>query len=140
MTWAPTNITYGHNNRSVQFRLPQNRFCIENRAADMCMNVYLSLACTLAAAVDGITKNTDPGGPTDRDVYSMSAEEIDAAGIRRLPRNLLESIDFLERDPLLADVLGPTMLRSYLAYKNDEWERYHQAVTDWEVKEYLRLY
>ena len=24
--------------------------------------------------------------------------------------------------------------------KNDEWERYHQAVTDWEVKEYLRLF
>ena len=28
----------------------------------------------------------------------------------------------------------------YIKYKNDEWERYHQAVTDWEVKEYLRLY
>lgn len=140
VTWAPTNITYGHNNRSVQFRLPQNRFCIENRAADMCMNVYLSLACTLAAAVDGITKNTDPGDPTDRDLYSMSAEEIDAAGIRRLPRNLLDAINHLGQDALLTEVLGPTMLRSYLAYKNDEWERYHQAVTDWEVKEYLRLY
>jgi glutamine synthetase len=32
------------------------------------------------------------------------------------------------------------MRNSYLAYKNDEWERYHQAVTDWEVQEYLRLY
>ena len=32
------------------------------------------------------------------------------------------------------------MKKSLLAYKNDEWERYHQAVTDWEVKEYLRLY
>ncbi len=31
VTWAPTNITYGHNNRSAQFRLPQNRYCIENR-------------------------------------------------------------------------------------------------------------
>ena len=32
------------------------------------------------------------------------------------------------------------MLNSYVTYKNDEWERYHQAVTDWEIKEYLRLY
>jgi len=32
------------------------------------------------------------------------------------------------------------MKKSYLLYKNDEWERYHQAVTDWEVKEYLRLF
>jgi len=29
VTWAPTNITYGYNNRSAQFRLPQNRYCIE---------------------------------------------------------------------------------------------------------------
>ena len=49
VTWAPTNITYGHNNRSAQFRLPQNRFCIENRAADMMMNVYLALAMTVSA-------------------------------------------------------------------------------------------
>ena len=37
-------------------------------------------------------------------------------------------------------VLGPALLNSYLSYKVDEWERYHQSVTDWEVKEYLRLY
>jgi len=36
--------------------------------------------------------------------------------------------------------MGKIMLNSYVQYKNDEWERYHQAVTDWEVKEYLRLY
>jgi len=32
------------------------------------------------------------------------------------------------------------MKKSYLSYIIDEWERYHQAVTDWEVKEYLRLF
>ena len=65
VTWAPTNITYGHNNRSAQFRLPQSRYCIENRAADMCMNIYLGLGMTLAAAVEGITNKIDPG-PADR--------------------------------------------------------------------------
>ena len=43
VTWAPTNITYGHNNRSAQFRLPQNRYCIENRAADMTTVSYTHL-------------------------------------------------------------------------------------------------
>ena len=140
VTWAPTNITYGFNNRSAQFRLPQSRYCIENRAADMCMNVYLSLAATMAAAVEGIQSKIDPGKPTDRDLYSMTAEEIREAGIRRLPRNLMEATAALEKDPLMKTVLGPTMLRSYVAYKVDEWERYHQTVTDWEVKEYLRLF
>ncbi len=140
VTWAPTNITYGHNNRSAQFRLPQSRYCIENRAADMCMNPYLALAMTLTAAVEGVTQEIDPGPPTDQDLYAMSQQEIDDAGIRRLPRTLFDAIECLAEDPFAKKVLGPTMLRSYLAYKTDEWERYHQAVTDWEVQEYLRLY
>jgi len=140
VTWAPTNITYGFNNRSAQFRLPQSRYCVENRAADMCMNAYVALALTLAAAVEGIVQKIDAGDPTDRDLYAMSQAEMDAAGIRRLPRNLLEAIGYLREDGLAEKVLGPTMLKSYLAYRADEWERYHQTVTDWEVREYLRLY
>jgi glutamine synthetase len=104
------------------------------------MNVYLALACTLAAGVDGIVTKVDPGEPTDRDLYSLTPEEAEALGIRRLPRNLLDAIGHLQKDALVADVLGQTMLKSYVAYKLDEWERYHQAVTDWEVEEYLRLY
>lgn len=140
VTWAPTNITYGHNNRSAQFRLPQSRFCIENRAADMCMNVYLGLAMTLKAALKGIENKIDPGPATDRDLYQMTDEEFQEAGIRRLPRNLSAAIEALGKDELAGEVMGEGMRKSYTAYKVDEWERYHQAVTDWEVQEYLRLY
>ena len=140
VTWAPTNITYGYNNRSAQFRLPQSRYCIENRAADMCMNVYLALAMSLTAAIEGIVNKIDPGPATDRDLYEMTKEEFDELGIRRLPRNLMAATEALRDDDLAESVLGSTMRNSYLAYKVDEWERYHQAVTDWEVEEYLRLY
>lgn len=140
VTWAPTNITYGYNNRSAQFRLPQSRYCIENRAADMCMNVYLALGLSLTAAVKGIVNKIEPGPATDRDLYEMTKEEFEELGIRRLPRNLMAATDALREDDLAESVLGATMLNSYLAYKVDEWERYHQAVTDWEVQEYLRLY
>jgi len=140
VTWAPTNITYGFNNRSAQFRLPQSRYCIENRAADMTMNVYLALAFTLSAVMEGIENKMDPGPATDRDLYSMTDEEFEEAGIRRLPRNLMIATEALRNDKLAQKVLGPVMMKSYLAYKVDEWERYHQAVTDWEVQEYLRLY
>ena len=140
VTWAPTNITYGHNNRSAQFRLPQNRYCIENRAADMTMNVYLAMAMTLSAVVEGINKEIKPGEPTDRDLYQMTEAEFKKLGIRSLPRNLLQAIEALKKDKLADEVLGTVMKKSFISYKNDEWERYHQSVTDWEVKEYLRLY
>ena len=139
-TWAPTHMTYGDNNRSAMLRLPQSRFCIENRAADMCMNPYLSFALSIAAMCDGMVNRRDPGKPLNRDLYTMDDAELAASGAQRLPRNLLEATEVLRDDELAKNVMGEVMHRSYLAYKVDEWERYHQAVSDWEVREYLRLF
>ena len=104
------------------------------------MNVYLALGMTLRGAINGITNKIDPGPPTDRDLYEMTEQEFKELGIRRLPRNLMAATDALRDDALAGEVMGPVMLNSYLAYKVDEWERYHQHVSDWEVQEYLRLY
>ena len=52
----------------------------------------------------------------------------------------MEATEILRADELARQTLGNTMMESYLYYKTDEWERYHQAITDWEVAEYLRLY
>ncbi len=140
VTWAPTHMTYGFNNRSAMLRLPQSRFCIENRAADMCMNAYLALGLSAAAITEGVVNNYDAGQPLNEDLYSMSEEAIVGSGAQRLPRNLLEAIEILRTDELARKVLGDDMMAFYLRYKTDEWERYHQAITDWEVEEYLRLY
>jgi len=140
VTWAPTHMTYGQNNRSAMLRLPQTRFCIENRAADMCMNPYLALGLTAAAMVEGVREQVKPNEAVTRDLYSMSEEDLRAAGIQRLPRHLLEACEQLDGDAFARDVLGGQIVDSFLRYKRDEWERYHQAVTDWEVREYLRLY
>jgi len=70
----------------------------------------------------------------------MTESEFKKLEIKQLPKNLLQAIEALKKDKLSDEVLGPVMKKSYLSYKNDEWERYHQAVSDWEVKEYLRLF
>ena len=70
----------------------------------------------------------------------MTKAEFTELGIRRLPRNLMQAIDALRNNDFARQVMGATMHESYCKYKDDEWERYHQAVTDWEVAEYLRLY
>ncbi len=139
-TWAPTHMTYGSNNRSAMLRLPQSRFCIENRAADMCMNPYLSFALSIGAMTEGMENQYDPGEPINQDLYVMSEQEIADSGAQRLPRNLLEATEALRNDEFAIKVMGKAMHQSFITYKVDEWERYHQAVTDWEVAEYLRLY
>ncbi len=139
-TWAPTHIAYGKNNRSAMLRLPQSRYAIENRAADMCMNPYLGLAMSLAAAMDGIVNKIDPGQSMDEDLYVMNDAEKTERALVPLPRNLLEATEILAKSELAKEVLGSVLLNSYMQYKIDEWQRYHQTVTDWEVLEYLRLY
>jgi glutamine synthetase len=139
-TWAPTHMVYGTNNRSAMLRLPQSRFAIENRAADMCMNPYLSLGMMLAASVDGLVNKIDPGPSLDEDLYVMDTQEKERRTLTPLPRNLMEANEHLSKSELAKQVMGGTMLNSFLAYKMDEWERYHQETTDWEVREYLRLY
>ena len=140
VTWAPTYITYGFNNRSAMLRLPQSRFAVENRATDMTMNPYLSFAMTVAASLSGIRNRIDPGPPTETSLYDTSPEELRRAGRSRLPRTLVEAIDAFDADPLAKEVLGPVMHESFSRYKHDEWHRYSEQVTRWEQEEYLRLY
>jgi glutamine synthetase len=139
-TWAPTHMAYGSNNRSAMLRLPQSRFAIENRAADMCMNPYISLGMMLAAQVEGLVNELDPGPSLDEDLYVMDDTEKAKRNLTPLPRNLMEASEHLGKSELARNVMGEAMMRSFLAYKIDEWERYHQETTDWEVREYLRLY
>lgn len=140
LTWAPTHIAYGHNNRSAMLRLPQRRKAIENRACDMSTNPYLALAMTIAASLEGIEQGLDAGAPMERPLYDVTPQEQAERGIRRLPRTLLEAITAFEADPLARDVLGDTMHGMYCQYKNDEWERFHQSVTPWEQVEYLKFF
>ena len=139
-TWAPTHMAYGRNNRSAMLRLPQSRYAIENRAADMCMNPYLGLGMMLAASVEGIIEKINPGQSLDEDLYVMDDNEKAERSLTPLPRNLLEATELLSQSELAKSVMGPVLLNSFLQYKVDEWERYHQTVTDWEVEEYLRLF
>jgi glutamine synthetase len=139
VTWAPTHVSYGTNNRSAMLRLPLTRHAIENRASDMCLNPYLGLAMTAGASLEGLRQKLDPGPPAEKSLYDLDRKK-GKAGIKPLPGTLLEAVTALENDSLAKEVLGPIMHASFCRYKNDEWHRFHEHVTEWEQKEYLRFY
>ena len=56
------------------------------------------------------------------------------------PANLKETISAFGLDPLTNEVFGATMSNSYSRCKNDKWYRFHERVTEWEQKEYLRYF
>lgn len=133
VSWAPIKIAYGPNNRSCMIRMPENRPAIEVRNPDASANVYLAGAFLLAAGLDGIEKETDPG-PEMTDLASEHAE------IERLPRTLLEAIEAFEDDELSHDVFGEEFIREYAESKRNEWEKDHLPVSDAERTNNLVFY
>jgi glutamine synthetase len=136
-TWAPAYISYGDNNRSSMVRIPGER--LEIRLPDGSCNPYLATAAVIAAGLDGIENELDPGKPHNVNLYELSPEELKAEGIGILPQNLHEALQALERDTLLCDALGP-VAGEFLRLKHMEWVEYMRHVSDWELKSYLEFF
>ena len=138
-SWAPVGITYGVNNRSAMMRLPDGRSCVENRATDPGCNMYLGLAISLAAGLDGIERGLDPGDPVTETLYGMTAAERKAKGFRRLPSTLGEAIEAFDADPLSEATFGTELKEAYAKLKRGEWQEFLLHVPDWDRDRYLHL-
>jgi glutamine synthetase len=139
-TWAPIFVCYGNNNRTNMLRIPMNGPRVECRAADIACNLYLGAAMILAAGLEGIDQNLDPGEPHRENMYLTSPEDIASQGIQTLPRTLGEAIDAFEADPLSEQVMGPLMRKTFIDFKRNEWLDYQSHVTDWERSRYMRFF
>ena len=141
---APNYIAWSiHSNRSALIRIPSARGYntrVELRCPDSSANPYLALAACLAAGLDGIEKQMTPPPSVNRNIYAMSREEKEAAGIEALPETLKEAMNFFEASDFMKEVLGEHIFTKYLEAKEREWKAFRAHVTDWEVGEYLYKY
>jgi glutamine synthetase len=139
-TWSPVWISYGYNNRTQMLRIPAPGR-VEDRTVDGSTNPYLAATVILAAGIDGIENRIDPGEPNSDNLYSIPHDELRARGLETLPSNLLQATMELERDEVIREALGEARNEDYVDYfirvKQEEWNRYHEQVTPWEIKEYL---
>ena len=124
ISWAPVLRCYGRNNRSAMLRLPMNRYCIENRSPDISTNFYLTAAFSIAAGLEGVKRQDDPGAPWNENLYELA--ENHAKGNlpipRRLPRTLIEAIDAFRADDLVTEAFGAEFRDIYITQKTKEWE------------------
>ena len=142
-TWAPAYGTYGGNNRSQMLRIPEGGR-VEHRGCDGSANPYLALAVMLAAGLDGIDRNLDPGEPNRDNLFALSKEEIAERGIVTMPPTLLHATEALVEDAVLREALGKGSGGDYMDYyaevKQREFMDYHTVVSRWEVERYLTLF
>ncbi|MFZ2471710.1 MAG: type I glutamate--ammonia ligase [Methanothrix sp.] len=140
---APVYITWSGPNRSSLIRIPAGRGLstrLEFRSPDPTCNPYLTFAVILAAGMDGVKRCIDPGEPVDLNVYHLSPAERKAMGIKTLPANLKEALDYLEEDRVVRGALGEHVFENIMRLGLQEWEAYNTYVHPWEIERYINAF
>ncbi len=122
---APVNLAYSARNRSAAVRVPMyspnpKTKRIEIRFPDPTACPYLAFAAMLMAGLDGIQNKIDPGEPLDKDIYSLTPEEL--AGVPTTPASLEEALNELEADCEFlkkGDVFTDDLLETYISFKRE---------------------
>ncbi|MGK7395621.1 MAG: type I glutamate--ammonia ligase [Candidatus Cyclobacteriaceae bacterium M3_2C_046] len=122
---APVNLVMSARNRSASVRIPMyhsspksKRF--EFRCPDPTANGYLAFTALLMAAIDGIQNKIDPGSPLDKNIYSLSAQELEK--IPKVPGSLSEAMDALEADHEFltkGNVFTEDLIQAWISYKRE---------------------
>ena len=63
-----------------------------------------------------------------------------ARGIGHLPATLQAAIEALSRDEVVRNSLGSDYADYYIQVKTEEWESYHNSVSQWELDHYLNVH
>jgi glutamine synthetase len=137
-TWAPAYVAHGPNNRTALVRTLPGRF--EWRLPDASANPYLATAALIAAGLDGIDRQLDPGPDCVDDLFELSLAQIRARGIAVLPQSLNEALDALEGDTVVTAALGETLTRELLRIQRAAYTAYARHVSEWELDRYARAF
>jgi len=145
--WASAFTAWGPDNREGALRIvspfwgqEQTSINFEFKPSDPSNNPYLALGGMIAAGLDGLARKLDPGEAVLVDPGSLSDEERERRGIRRLPASLAEAVDNLEKDEVLMEALGPMLAGSYLAVKRSEYRAFAEQDVDFEIKHHFHKF
>ena len=134
-TWAPNTVTWTGNNRTHMVRVPgPGRF--ELRLPDGAANPYLMQAVILAAGLDGVRTNADPGRRYDIDMYQDGHK---VKGAPKLPLNLLDALRDYDKDKTLKAMMGEEFSAAYLKLKHKEWNSFVSHFSRWEHENTLDI-
>jgi glutamine synthetase len=131
-TFAPTGIAWSPDNRTAGFRIVGHGagLRIECRVPGADANPYLAYAALLAAALDGIDRELDPGPPFRGDVYA-------ARHLPTVPRSLPEAIRELEASAFARKAFGDEVVEHLLHFARADQAALEARVSDLERARYF---
>jgi glutamine synthetase len=138
--WSPVFATYGGNDRTHMLRVPDPGR-VEDRCIDGSANPYLTISAIVAAGLDGIERELNPGDPCELNLLKLTEDEAADRGLVTMPMTLWHALEHLEGDAVLREGLGKTPDGDYVDYfvatKRAEVRSSHAEVTPWELERYL---
>jgi glutamine synthetase len=90
---------------------------IELKPSDASGNPYLALAVLIASGLAGVQEGLRLPEPIQQDPGGWSEEELDRAGVVRLPTTPQEAQDALSANPRVRETLGEPLLGAFLAVR-----------------------
>ncbi len=130
---APTNVSWGYDNRTCGIRIPNsdahNRR-IENRVPGVDVNPYLAIAATLACGYQGMVDALQPAEPLSTSAWNMAHD---------LPHHLEDAIEKLRACTPMHDLLGAKFVDAFCAVKELEYGTYNRVISSWEREHLLLL-
>lgn len=135
--WAPTQATWGVDNRTVALRVipgstKSQRVEFRISAADA--NPYIALAAALAAGLWGIENEAALPPPVEGNAYAQKLPEETA-----FPRDLGEAAERLLKSEAARSSFGSPFVEHYAAHRNWEQREFQKHVTDWELRRYFEI-
>ncbi len=135
-TFSPTNVSWGVEDRSALVRVKGGSLAsrhVEHRAPTAMANPYLAAAAILGTGLLGIEEGLElepPARPPAEEDLSKPP----------LPVTLRESLEAMESEPRVVELLGEEFVSAYTTMRRYELQRFDDHVTDWERAEYVELF
>jgi glutamine synthetase len=130
--FVPTTLDWGHNNRSVAFRVPSSGAAarrVEHRVAGADASPHLVMAVLLAAVLHGITHRLA--------ATKQITGRVGSGGSVDFPKGLLAALTRLEKSSALAAYLPGQFLKLFSELKQKEYAALMEEVFPVEYDFYL---
>ena len=135
--WAPTNSTWGIENRTCAIRaIPGSAKSqrVEYRVAASDANPYLALAAALGSGLLGVAHQMEPDAPMQGNAYESKVSKE-----RRLPATLWDAAQALRDSDSARTLFGDAFVDHYAASREWEERAFRKHVTDWELARYFEI-
>ncbi len=135
--WAPTDATWGVENRTAALRViegSEKSQRVEVRLASADANPYLALAAAIGSGLKGIEEGLALGDAVQGNAYDQK-HPVE----QRLPSTLDQAAAALRQSAAARDLFGDAFVDHYAASRDWECREFRRHVSDWEMSRYFEI-